>query len=87
MASIANVQIIRRQNVDINIIANKEKTADSENVLERLKLYTGWNTDDISKDLGEKIKILKWLVKNNIDNVDKIGAVMSRYYMGVLKID
>ena len=60
---------------------------DSETVLERLKLYTGWTTEDIAKDLEEKIRILQWLVKKNIENVDQIGMIMSKYYMGTLKMD
>jgi hypothetical protein len=63
-----------------------EKINDSESVLDRLKLYTGWTTEDIARDLERKIRILQWLVKNNIENVDQIGMVMSKYYMGTLKI-
>ncbi|HYD03584.1 MAG TPA: ATPase, T2SS/T4P/T4SS family [Alphaproteobacteria bacterium] len=64
-----------------------EKINDSEIIIERLKLYTGLNDQEIAKDLEEKMKILQWLVKNNIENVDQIGKVMSKYYMGTLKID
>ncbi len=63
-----------------------EKINNSTTVLERLKLYTGLSEEDISKDLNEKTRILKWMVDNNVENVDKIGAVMSKYYLGNLKI-
>jgi flagellar protein FlaI len=74
--------------MQLNVGEDKlEKMSDSEAVLERLKLYTGLSAENIAKDLEQKTRILKWLVKNNIENVDKIGAVMSRYYLGNLKID
>jgi archaeal flagellar protein FlaI len=78
-----DTKILMQLNVADDIL---EKIGDSETVLERLKLYTGWSTEDITKDLEEKIKILQWLVKNNIENVDQIGAVMAKYYIGNLKI-
>jgi flagellar protein FlaI len=64
-----------------------EKINDSDTVLERLKLYTGLSTEEIAKDLDEKVAILRWLVKKNIENVDQIGVVMSKYYMGSLKMN
>jgi len=64
-----------------------EKINDSDTVLERLKLYTGLSTEEIAKDLDEKVAILRWLVKKNIENIDQIGVVMSKYYMGSLKMD
>ncbi len=79
-----DAKILMQLNVADDIL---EKINDSETVLERLKLYTGWSSDDIAKDLEKKIEILQWLVKKNIENVDQIGMVMSKYYMGSLKMD
>ena len=63
-----------------------EKIRQSTVFIERLKLYTGLTGDSLDEDLKKKIKVLKWLVKNNIENVDDIGAIMSKYYRGKLKI-
>lgn len=79
-----DAKILMQLNVADDIL---EKISDSETVLERLKLYTGWSTEDIAKDLEKKIQILQWLVKKNIENVDQIGMIMSKYYMGTLKMD
>jgi len=79
-----DARVLMQLNVAEDIL---EKINDSDTLIERLKLYTGWSVDDIAKDLNGKIKILRWLVRNNIDNIDKIGAVMSKYYMGNLKVD
>jgi flagellar protein FlaI len=79
-----DAKVLMQLNVAEDILV---KINDSDTLLERLKLYTGWSVEDIARDLDDKIKILRWLLKNNIDNIDKIGAVMSKYYMGTLKID
>ncbi|MGV8086135.1 MAG: type II/IV secretion system ATPase subunit [Candidatus Woesearchaeota archaeon] len=84
VSSTGDAKILMQLNVAEDVL---EKMSDSETVLERLKLYTGWSTEDIAKDLDNKIQILRWMVKKNIENVDQIGAVMSKYYMGNLKIN
>jgi flagellar protein FlaI len=84
VASTGDVKILMQLNVADDVL---EKINDSDTVLERLKLYTGLGTDEIAKDLEKKISILRWLVKKDIENVDQIGAVMSKYYIGNLKMD
>jgi len=64
-----------------------EQVAKSETMMERLKLYTGMNDEEISTDLKEKIRILKWLVKKGISGVNEIGLIIAKYYMGTLKMD
>ena len=66
---------------------NLEQIANSETMMERLKLYTGMNDDEVALDLKEKIRILKWLVKNDVCDVNNIGLLVAKYYMGTLRID
>lgn len=49
-------------------------------VFETLKLYTGLSEEQIAEDLKEKISVLKWIVQNNINNVDKVGDIFRKYY-------
>ena len=84
IASTGDVKVLMQLNVADDVL---EKINDSDTVLERLKLYTGLSTEDIATDLEKKISILRWLVKRNIENIDQIGAVMSKYYMGNLKME
>jgi len=79
-----DARVLMQLNVADDVL---EKINDSDTVLERLKLYTGLSTQDIAKDLEQKIMILQWMVKKNIENVDHIGAIMAKYYMGTLKMD
>jgi hypothetical protein len=51
---------------------------------ETLKLYTGMTEKDIDANLANKVKILQWIVKKNIRNVNDIGHVMADYYLNRL---
>ncbi|HZX20461.1 MAG TPA: ATPase, T2SS/T4P/T4SS family [archaeon] len=57
------------------------KDADSIRLFDELSMHTGMTYDEIKKDLEKKKKILDWLVKNDIHNVNDVGKVMARYYL------
>ncbi len=76
-------KILMQLNVQRDVL---EEVAPSEVMTKRLRLYTGMTTEQIKQDLIEKTKILKWMVASNIEDVHSIGQVMSKYYMGKLKI-
>jgi flagellar protein FlaI len=63
------------------------KVRDSSALMEKLQLYTGWSRSRIVQDLQEKIRVLKWLLLNNVEDVHKIGLIMSKYYRNKLDID
>lgn len=52
----------------------------STRVLDEIKLYTGMTVEEVEKDLNEKAKILKWLVKMDVKDVNKVGKAISEYY-------
>ncbi len=79
-----DANVLMQLNVHDDVL---EKIINSQTVMERLKLYTGLNEEELNNDLKQKIKILKWLVKKNIENVHQIGMIMSKYYMGKLVLD
>lgn len=49
-------------------------------ILKLLNLYTGMSGKQMYDDLQEKVMILRWLVKKNISDINKIGLIMSDYY-------
>ncbi|MBR9692569.1 CpaF family protein [Candidatus Woesearchaeota archaeon] len=61
-----------------------EKIAESKMVMDRLELYTGMKKDEIEFDLHQKMRILKWLVKKDVANVNEIGLYVAKYYTGNL---
>jgi flagellar protein FlaI len=57
-----------------------EKVDDFRVINKTIYLFTGMSDDEIGKDLDKKKKILKWMVKNEINDLNKIGLIMSKYY-------
>ena len=58
-------------------VTNKSK---SKSLYQTLQLFTGHTPAEISKDLSEKELILKYLVKQQIKDVDSVGKLMAEYY-------
>lgn len=52
----------------------------SERLLKSLKVYTNMSDADIRKDLAEKREVLDWLVKKNVETVEGVGEIISKYY-------
>ncbi|HGJ65158.1 TPA: CpaF family protein, partial [bacterium] len=74
-------KILYQLNVSKDVL---ERVSNSESVLEKLKLYTGWNEVEINNDLQQKIRILNWMIQKNIEDVNQIGMIMAKYYIGNL---
>jgi len=74
--------------LQFNVTDDKiHKINSSKTVVDRLKLYSGMTDNEIENDINEKITVLKWMVKNNIENVHNIGALIAKYYSGKLNIE
>lgn len=54
--------------------------AKSKSLYNTLELYTGMSPRAITRDLGEKQKVLAYLTSLNITSVDEVGRVMAEYY-------
>ena len=50
-------------------------------LVELLSLYAGMDEKEIEEDVNEKVEVLDWMVKNNYDDVDTVGEIVSHYYM------
>lgn len=75
------------QTGDTNVIMQYDPKKDvlvdhnkSISFIKNLKLFTGLTDREFKKDLDEKIKILKYLVKKDIRSVDGVGRIMAEYY-------
>ncbi|MCF7799117.1 Flp pilus assembly complex ATPase component TadA [Candidatus Woesearchaeota archaeon] len=47
---------------------------------ETINNFTGMSIKEIKEEITEKVKVLNYLVKHNIDSVDGVGRVMAEYY-------
>jgi archaeal flagellar protein FlaI len=60
------------------------RIAEPARTFETLALYTGMSPQEIRTDIKNKTDIIKWLVKEDINDVHTIGLIMSKYYAGKL---
>lgn len=82
--STGDVNIIMQLNPKKDVLEEINKP---EKTIQTLELYTGMNAEEIEFDLKQKIHILKWMLKKKIEDVDEIGAIMAKYYLGKLKLE
>jgi archaeal flagellar protein FlaI len=77
-------KLLMRINMSKDLIEEIDK---SKVVFERIKTYTGMTDEELAEDMREKTRILKWMVRKNVYDVNRIGMIMARYYTGRLKMD
>ncbi len=53
---------------------------ESKKIFDEIQLFAGLSKSEILKDLKEKEKVLKWMVKYDINTVDNVGKIMAEYY-------
>jgi flagellar protein FlaI len=56
------------------------KDENSVRCMDILRTFTRMNDREIKQNLDERESVLKWMVKKNIDTVEEVGDVISRYY-------
>lgn len=56
------------------------KKANSKVFMQNISLYTGLSIDALNKDMAVKQKVLDYMVKNKIREVDEVGEAMAEYY-------
>lgn len=52
----------------------------SNSLFENIKLFTGMTDKELEDNLQERTKILNYLVKHKINEVDGVGRIMAEYY-------
>lgn len=57
-----------------------DKVTEATRYYSEINLHTGMTRAEIDKDLKERAKILRWMMKKNISNIEDVGKVMSAYY-------
>ena len=78
-----NVNVIKQYNPATD---KMESVGELKTLDKTLLTFTGMTKKDIEQDLKAKENILRWMVQNNMRNINDIGMIMSRYYTGKLTI-
>ncbi len=57
-----------------------EKYSESIRLFDELSLHTGFTAQELNQNLVEKQKILEWMCKESIRDINEVGKVMAQYY-------
>ncbi len=57
-----------------------EKYSESIRLFDELALHTGYTAGELTQNLSEKEKVLNWMVKEKLRDINQVGAVMAAYY-------
>ncbi len=57
-----------------------QKVNRSKSVMNTLEMYTGLSRVKIEAEIKEKEKILNWLLKHDVTDIDTVGKVMAEFY-------
>ena len=52
----------------------------SVRLMRTLEEFTGMSRKEITREIQEKVRILNWMVKHDISDVDSVGKVIAEYY-------
>jgi len=56
------------------------KLGKSFRALKDIKFFSGMKDADVEKDLADKARILRWMVKRDIKDINSVGRIISEYY-------
>jgi len=48
--------------------------------LKEINLHTGMTKDEIYQDIANRAVIIKWLIKNKMNDIESVGRIMALYY-------
>lgn len=59
---------------------NIVKTKTASSLYQEIERHTGLNEGEIKNEIDTKKKILEWLVKHKVRDIESVGKIMNRYY-------
>jgi flagellar protein FlaI len=60
-----------------DVFSREESTGET---WDKLKRFTGLSQEEIQRDIMERKKILKWMVRNEIDTLEEVGETIAKFY-------
>ena len=73
----SEARVLMRYNMKKDSIDNVKS---SKHIYNSIQMFTGFGEKEFKQDLQEKSKVLKYLVKQKINQVDNVGRIMAEYY-------
>lgn len=57
-----------------------DKVNEPRKFIEQLNLHTGMTEREITEELGMRSKVLDWMIKQKISDIEDVGRIIGRYY-------
>jgi flagellar protein FlaI len=73
----SDANILMQYDPKRDILTNRGKSRSLYNTLE---MFTGYTPKEINREIGEKELVLKYLVKQQIKDINSVGRLMAEYY-------
>ena len=54
--------------------------AATRRVFDSLNMHTAMTRQEMASNIQDKVKVLKWLVKHNVNTTNEVGKIVSEYY-------
>jgi len=83
MLSVGDVTVINRWDMRTDTFIQLNALS---RLVDTISLYGGYTRPEIKADIADKTKILNWMVKNKVLDVERSGAVVANYYKDNEKI-
>jgi hypothetical protein len=73
----ASANVLMQYDPKRDIMSQRGK---SKSLFKTLEMFTGNTPTEINHDIAEKERVLNYLVKQQIRNINEVGSVMAEYY-------
>ncbi|MFO7794491.1 MAG: type II/IV secretion system ATPase subunit [Candidatus Nanohaloarchaea archaeon] len=57
-----------------------EKKRESDNIMDKLKMHTGMDREEIYENIEDKEKVLQWMIDRGVTDVNEVGMLIGEYY-------
>ena len=57
-----------------------KKSHESQSLYQNLSMHAGLTREEIEESLEDRRKLLRWMVDNNIDEVNSVGKIVAEFY-------
>ncbi len=56
------------------------KKRESDNIMDKLKMHTGMDREEIYDNIEDKEKVLQWMIDKGVTDVNEVGMLIGEYY-------
>ena len=63
----------------ISEVKDSFETNGGSKILQKIKMQYGWDDTQLKNELVIRVKILKWMMKNNLRSYEDVGRIVSEY--------